>query len=361
MTIGKVLVTMFNVAPWGGLHENVWYSCRGIQQRGAEVTVACRDGELVERLRADGIDVHVVKDWDDWQWDAEELAAEPWDIVHSHPFRSRELGVRVADLTSAKLISTFHGNNRDVVYRWGQRASSLVAVSRAHAEMLTATPGVAGHKVFVVPNAVRDEVFAVPPLPWGEKVASGEAKVTIASRLDADKHALLECVDHLTDALIADPNGLRWHVEIAGAGGASGQVQEFIAAQSAKSPRIRFEGLGWVPSESIPTLLRGSVFAVASGRGAAQSLAVGTPVVAFGSQGIYGLQVGVNLQYGLWGNFGGFPLGEERPFTAIRPDISALLADEARYREAQEAGRAVASSHLRQSDADRVLAGIYRL
>ena len=322
--------------------------------------MACRAGELVDRLRADGIRVHVVDDWNDWQADADELASEPWDIVHSHPFRSRELALHVAEHTSAKLISTFHGNNRDVVYRWGHRATSLVAVSRAHAEMLGATTGVRGHNVFVVPNAVRDEVFAVPQLSWAEKVTNGRAQVTVASRLDADKQALLECVDQLTDALISDPNGLEWHVRVAGSGAASAEVTAFIAAQAAKSRRVRFEALGWVPSEDIPELLRRSVLAVASGRGAAQSLAVGTPVIAFGSQGIYGLQVGVNLQYGLWGNFGGFPLGD-RPVTPIETDVLALLADEARYGEVQETGRAVASSHLRQSDADRALAGIYRL
>lgn len=360
MAIGKVLMTMFNVAPWGGLHENVWYSCRGLKQYGAEITVACRAGVLVDKLRADGIKVHVVDDWDDWRLDAEELASESWDIVHSHPFRSRELALHVAEHTSAKLISTFHGHNRDVVYRWGDRATSLVAVSRAHAQMLSETSGVHGHNVFVVPNAVRDEVLAVPQLPWGEKVADGQATVTVASRLDADKRALLDCVDQLTDALISDPNGLQWHVQVAGSGAASGEVAAFIAAQSTKSPRVRFEELGWVSSEDIPDLLRRSVIAVASGRGAAQSLAVGTPVVAFGSQGIYGLQVGVNLQYGLWGNFGGFPLGD-RPVTAIETDVLTLLGDEARYRDAQDTGRAVASSHLRQSDADRALAGIYRL
>jgi hypothetical protein len=123
MAIGRVLVTMFNVAPWGGLHENVWYSARGMKRHGWDVTVACRGGQLVEKLTADGIAVHVIDDWDDWHGDAEKLADEHWDVVHSHPFQSRELALRVAEITPAKLVSTFHGHNRDLVYRWADRAT----------------------------------------------------------------------------------------------------------------------------------------------------------------------------------------------------------------------------------------------
>lgn len=356
----RALVTMFNVAPWGGLQENVWQSCRGMARRGWEITVACSQGPLVDRLTEDHIGVHVIGDWKDWSGDAEDLGSRPWDLVHSHPFASRELALHVAAAQNAPLVSTFHGYNRDYSYRWHTKARSLIAVSRSHADMLVHDSGVPAHKVFVVPNSVPDDVFAVPQRTWHERTRSGTARVLVASRLDPDKHALLEAVDQLTDEIAADHRGLRWVIQLAGSGSSADEIRRFARVQARKSRRISFEALGWVESREIPQLLADATVSIASGRAAQQSLAVGTPTIAFGSRGIYGLQHGPNLQVGLWGNFGGYPL-DGVAITSIRTDLAPILDDEQYYNEVASNGRTVASSLLRQSAADETLAGIYQL
>src|SRR3546814_1557005 len=80
--------------------------------------------------------------------------------------------------------------------------------------------------------------------------------------------------------------------------------------------------------------MRDAVLTVASGRGAMQSLAVGTPTVAFGSQGVYGLQRGQNLRIGLWGNFGGHPLGG-MAVSDVTADTAARLRSEGHTSELQ--------------------------
>lgn len=352
-TQGRALVTMFNVAPWGGLHENVLYSSTGLQSRGWEITVACRPGPLVDLLQAAGVAVHLV-DWDDWRRSVPELTAVSWDVVHTHPFASRELGLLVSKETGARLVSTFHGYYQDALASWATRADSLIAVSRAHARMLENTENVDPSKVQVVPNALPSETFELRPLPLEEKIDVFGPTVLVASRLDPDKRALVGSTIELIEAIT--PIVPDWTVKVLGQGKSEREIRELLLGR--RSGRIRVEFLGQVAHGDVKHHLHRSIFAVASGRGASQSLAVGTPVVAFGSQGHYGMQVGRNLQLGIWGNFGGYPL-DDKQVTSVAQDARDLLTQPSRYESAQLIGRAVVRRLFRQEDADDVLEAAY--
>src|SRR3546814_3256023 len=67
-----------------------------------------------------------------------------------------------------------------------------------------------------------------------------------------------------------------------------------------------------------------------------------------------------NLRIGLWGNFGGHPLGV-MAVSDVTADTAASLAKKSTYGFVQTKGRAAASSFLRQSDVDRALDAVYRL
>ena len=190
-------MTMFNISPWGGLHENIWYSCLGLKDTGWDVTVACRAGRLVDKLMADGISVHVIDDWTNWHDDANTLGRRDWAIIHSHPFASRELALSVKDMTGAPLVSTFHGNNLDDVMSWSNKVDAFVAVSPAHADMLIQRAGIAADRIVVVPNGVWDSLISQRPRTWTEKADQGQARVVVASRLDPDKLGLLHCVEQI--------------------------------------------------------------------------------------------------------------------------------------------------------------------
>lgn len=349
---------MFNKAPWGGLHENIRDAALGVTARGWDVTVACRPGPLVDRLAADGIEVHVVADWDDVTSDLVALRRRRWTVVHAHPFASRRLAQEVAAATGAPLVATFHGKYLDDVGTWHGDAAALVAVSRAHAEMLVAATGADPHAVTVIPNGVRDHLLDVPAPSLAERRADdGRTRVVVASRLDRDKTALLDCVDAIVDAA-ADLPDRTWLLQVLGDGGDRAAMTEFLETQTTKGADLRVEHLGWVESEDVAAHLRGASLAVASGRGAVQALAVGTPTVAFGSQGVYGLLHGVNLDNGLWGNFGGFPL-QDRAVTDVRDDVVRLFGERGFHRRVREAGRIAAGAHLRQSACDDALARLY--
>lgn len=204
----------------------------------------------------------------------------------------------------------------------------------------------------------RDVLLDTPISTLDEKTRGGQARVVVASRLDKDKHGLLDCVSAVIEALGRDALGIDWVLEVLGGGTMSAEMQAFMRDQVAKAPNVDFDIAGWVDSEEVPERLRNAVISIASGRGAAQSLAVGTPVVAFGSQGVYGLQYAQNLEHGLWGNFGGYPLGD-RKVTPIASDVALLLRDVLEYSRVQVEGQKATREYLLQSDIDRTLAQIY--
>jgi glycosyltransferase involved in cell wall biosynthesis len=255
-------------------------------------------------------------------------------------------------------VSTFHGRNVDDLGSWADAPRALVAVSRSHAEMLSSEAGISPDRITVVPNAVRDGLLDLDMRGFADRVEDGVARVVVASRLDADKRGLLECVDAITE-VASSRDQWRWVVQVLGGGVARDEMAEYLDAQTVNAGHIEVEHLGWINSESVPDLLRGAAVAVASGRGAAQSLAVGTPVVAFGSQGVYGLQYGTNLDNGLWGNFGGHPLGD-RPTGDIAREVAHVIDDVSVYARVQAAGRVAVKSCLLQSDADDRLDRLYR-
>ena len=260
MSAGSALVTMFNIAPWGGLHENVLYSCLGLKGRDWDITVACKSGPLVHRLADEGIDVHVVADWTDWANDAKVLARRRWDVIHSHPFASRQLALSVAETTGAPIISTFHGMYLDGVSAWADRVTTFMAVSPAHAKMLIDSEAMDPSRIVVLPNGVRDELLTNPMTSLSEKTAAGWARVVVASRIDSDKSAaLFRCIETICDALSHIVNGPDWTIQLAGSGSELARTTDFLRQQVSKAANLRFEALGWVDSERVPDLMRGAV------------------------------------------------------------------------------------------------------
>jgi hypothetical protein len=69
-----------------------------------------------------------------------------------------------------------------------------------------------------------------------------------------------------------------------------------------------------------------------------QSLAVGTPCLAAGARGIAGLQIGSNLDVGVWSNFADYPI-VGRDIADLETDLERVLVPEA-YLGAQVEGRA---------------------
>ncbi|MNW26737.1 hypothetical protein D3C74_35140 [compost metagenome] len=344
----RILITVFARASWGGLHEHVLDEARALVRAGFTVYVVCAESRLAIRLRALGVCVITV-DWEDMN-SAEVRVLESVsyiDLIHAHPFNSRDLGLRLASAFSSPIIVTLHGNYLDYANSWAAKVDHVVFVSDALRDnFLSKVAGVAGSKTTVIPNGVNNSIFQRQPLSLLEKTNNESIRVVVASRLDADKAHVVRSTASVAQQVRSVFPESRVIVEVLGEGSLSDDVIKELTCEDVE---VRF--LGWRLSENVYKYLRRAVIAVCPGRSAAQSLAVGTPVFAVGSQGPTGLQVDKKLLTGLWSNFGGYPV----EFYEDACSIPALLTDRESYRRAQALGRATIELGNKQSIVDAKL------
>lgn len=344
----RILITVFARASWGGLHEHVLDEARALVRHGFNVIVVCAESRLAMRLRALGACV-VTVDWDDMD-SAETKVLESVsniDLVHAHPFNSRDLGLRIASVFSCPIIVTLHGNYLDYANTWAANVDHIVFVSDALRDnFLSKVTGMSRENATVIPNGVKDSIFQQNPSSLTDKTGEDPIRITVASRLDVDKkHVVLSTASVARQVRSVFPES-RVIVDVLGDGNLSDGAISDLALEEVE---VRF--LGWRVSENVYKYLRRAVISVCPGRSAIQSLAVGTPVFAVGSQGPGGLQVGKNLHSGFWANFGGFPVG----FRDDARAIGALLTDPEEYRKAQALGLEMVQLNNKQSIVDAKL------
>lgn len=346
-----VLITVFARAAWGGLHENVLEECRALVAAGIRVTVACAESRLAMRLRLAGADIVTVN------WDQLELAVKDthdagnYDLVHAHPFLSRELGIQIAEAQGVPLVVTMHGNYLDFANSWFESAAHVICVSHALKDNFVSLVEKCDSSLLsVIPNGVSDEIFQRPMLSLEEKMSSGVLNLAVASRLDKDKTPLIQAVIETVSNIMDERADTKIKVKVLGDGSDAD-----VAADSIRNAGATVEFVGWRMAEHVAGVLRESVLAICPGRSAAQSIAAGTPVIAAGSQGISGLQIGSRLSVGWWANFGGFPNSHDPGFN----ELSSLLESENKYAQAQSLGRSFMSARARQSTVNQKLLTLF--
>ena len=347
----SILVTVFARAAWGGLHEHVLDEVRGLICNGFDVHVACSESRLAVRLRGLGAGVITV-DWDDLDDAAVRIfdVLEHIDLVHAHPFTSRLLGLRISSVVGCPIIVTMHGNYLDYAISWASKVDHIVFVSEALRDnFLANVKGIEASRTSVIPNGVSDAIFHKLPLSLTEKKNQNFLRIAVASRLDSDKAHIIQSTVSVAEQVREAFPSSRIAIDVLGEGNLSRDVMSELAMHN-----IDVRMLGWRISEHVCYYLRRAIVSVCPGRSAAQSLAVGTPVFAVGSQGPTGLQVGKNLINGLWSNFGGYPVDS---FESGQ-EVLELLSDKSAYRRAQIKGRISAELLCKQSTVDGKLVSL---
>lgn len=348
----RILLPAFTVAEWGGLHENVVHAARALIKRGHSVTLAVREGKIAEVGRLIGADV-VPVDWHDWQATADEVAsARCHDLIFAQPFKSREFGLRVAELTGVPFFVMFHGYAHDHVYLWEERAQRILVTARSLADFLVQYCKIPREKLWIVPNGVPQACFEIDRLPLEAKLSNGRGEVVLASRLAHDKRRQFEVVREIAPALEAARPDVEWEIGVYGDGPDRQFAEERLSAAVAGT-RVKFDFRGWIDSQDVPVIMSKAVMTIGAGRGAMQSLAVGTPCVAAGARETVGLQSGSDLDAGVLSNFGDYAIGGYRP-ESIRAAVSEVL-EPTRYSAVQAEGFARIESSLRQGAIDELI------
>lgn len=343
----------FTVAPWGGLHENVLHGALALATAGHKVTLVLRPGLISEKARDNGLSV-VEVDWDEWEETADRIRNEiSYDLILAQPQKSRELALHINQGRNQPLYVMFHGYYSDQAAEWNDKVTGFLTVTPSLSEFLHGFAKVEPWKMHVVPNGVPMDRFDYPLKSFAEKTKGNRATVVIPSRIDKDKIFQQEALKELVKCIRSSKVNLEWEISVLGDGPEKRRFERLSSELVKDTPNVNITFTGWVDSEQVPTLMNNAVFTIGAGRGALQSLAVGTPVLAAGKHGIAGFQFGNNLRVGLWSNFGDYPF-QKAPITEIEPNFSYLMEPE-NYTKVQANGRLVVAAERSQDAVDKLL------
>lgn len=294
---------VFFVAPSGGLHEHVSSLVSAILGASWSCTVVCKKGPFSDRMESLGANV-VRTDFSDIGSAAAKISnACRYDLVHAHPFASRELGLIVSEMQNIPLMLTMHGMYEDELQSHADKTSLILCVSDAVRDYLIRQPGIPSHKLFVARNGVDTGLFRNPTSSTAGR-ESERPLIALVTPLREDKGFICRVIKDAWrrrmmrrqpdwDWLVVGDGALRPDLEAA--------AQKYDRGVGRKA--VRFEG--WLPIERLPEIYHAADVAITPGRSALESMACGTPTIAVGSRGYIGFLDHRTTVKGIYTNFGG--------------------------------------------------------
>lgn len=349
----RILMPVFTVADWGGLHENALHSAEVLRKAGHEITFVCRDGRIAEAAKSLGLDVIVV-DWQDWQSEADLLReTREYDLIFTQLQEARKFALEVKGSSDVPVIAQIQGFWSDAAHTWRDKVDAWIAVAPALTNLLAGFSKVEPWRISEIPNAVDTIQFLALTKNFEEKTAGGEARISLVSRLDADKRAQRDAAIDIVSHFSRLQPELNWRLDVYGDGPEKELFELELADAFRGSQNVSYDLKGWVDAEDVPQILANSFASVAAGRGALQSIVAGTPCFASGKFGNQGLQHGLALRIGLWSNFGDYPAGNTPAFN-LESQVKSLL-DPNSYVAIQSHGQAIVAVERDVDFADQKL------
>lgn len=302
-----LLIPIFFNAPQGGLHDNVRATVHFLLARQHRVTVVCRPGPFANQLREEGVGVI------ETSYDFGSLSASidniktlhkrtPIDLIHSHPFASRELGMIAAQVLGLPCVVTMHGKYLDKLSQNIDKLDAVLTVSEGIRHYLL-TNGEVGHpeKFYVVPNTPNANLFkAIKVTPTKEK-AKGRIVISLVTRLDQDKAFILD-IFYQAVAYAAKYYSGCIHWCVVGQGTLQKAFSERVEALLGENS---ISYTGWLQGEKLRDAYCQSDAVIAPGRCALEAMNCGIPAIALGSKGYIGLVDSDRWQVAVYSNFGG--------------------------------------------------------
>lgn len=330
-----VLMPVFFVAPHGGLHEHVLSLVDGVCSVGWDCTVACKPGAFADRASALGASV-VLTDFAQVD-EATRLVCDAgtYDLVHAHPFASREVGLRVAQAQRIPLILTIHGMYDDELPSYIARTTLVLCVSEAVRDHLIKL-GVPPQRLRVARNSVDTGLFSPHPPAAQLRGPSGQygslpatdanrPLVVVVTPLREDKRFIVSCVEDAwkSGRFARSPD---WDWWVVGDGPLREHLESTAAKYNNRAGRKAISFLGWRDLSELPHIYRAAQVAVALGRSALEAMACGVPTVAVGSRAYIGFLDFEGTVQGTYSNFGGVG-GKASTYSPgrIRKDIQLAL------------------------------------
>ncbi len=303
----NILIGVYFNSEHGGLHDNIFSSVKAVLSNGGCATVLCKAGCFADSLLELGCSV-IETNFSIFSFGKvvdllEQLNdARPFDIVHAHPFQSREILHYFSKRNNIPFILTIHGQYDDELEKYHEDVDIILTVSEGIKDyVLKRVEGVSSEKIHVLYNAVND-VYA-PPIFQSKKLnSSSKARVvTFVTRFDEDKRFILDVgLEAIKWASTSSEDHIFWQFL-----GDGTLLSEFKKDVNELIDEDSFAFKGWLSDSALAREYRKSDIVIGPGRCAIDALACGAPVIALGSKGYIGLIDGASWLNGVYSNFGG--------------------------------------------------------
>lgn len=346
-------------APLGGLQAHVIAQLRAVHRAGGRVTVMAPPGPFADMVLAEGAHFVISSDAP-VHAEAQRAIAEakePFDLVHAHPFRARQVGLEVARHVGVPFLLTLHSLYNDQLPSYADSVDSVIVVSNAIRDRLLAENAILPERIVVIPNGVDTERFTVARkrMPALER-----RRVLVASRLDRDKLFILDALC-ATWRRLAECRAFDIEWTIAGEGAERVRLEQAAAEleKRAGQPLVRF--LGWLTEDELPAAYADADLCIAPGRCALEAMASGTATIALGSKGYVGLIDKPTAFAGAYSNFGGVGQDSSGAGQALFHDLDRVIYDRGELERLGHVGRDLVTAFFDQGDADDRMLRLYSL
>jgi glycosyltransferase involved in cell wall biosynthesis len=302
--VKRVLIPVYWMTDFGGLHENVLDTAEGLVAGGWQATIMAPPSKAGLRFIAAGIDVLDDRMADIAASVALALSHGPFDLVHAHPFEARRVGVAVAEALGIPLVVTIHGQYDDEFEQYRSVVQQIICVSPHVADDVARRQPRLADRLVVIPNGVDFATFA----PRGGRRDTRRTTIAIASRLDPDKGVLSQAIGDLVDHLAETGSPGQYELRVAGERlyGPSANPMTDAIDRAAASAAVEVVRVGWLSERpALREFLADADVVVAPGRAAMEAIACATPTIAAASRGYIGLVTARTLALAHATNFGG--------------------------------------------------------
>ncbi|MBN1607710.1 MAG: sulfotransferase [Polyangiaceae bacterium] len=361
-----VFMPLYFRAPLGGLQAHVRAQALALCRAGHRCTVMCKPGPFAEDLLKLDVPVLTTTFEDVGASVSAAEQAGPYDLVHAHPFVSRQVGHEIARRQAIPFVLTVHGMYTDNLERYADDVDAVIAVSPAIRDFLVAKAACPAARFVILPNGVDMQTFrpdgsdhTAPPLPAGWQGRLDDRRILLVTRLDRDKQFILDVVQetwrHQRESRASD---LVWLV--AGDGSERDMMEAAARQLDAAAGRKVVGFLGWQDAPSLAALYNWAHLAIAPGRSALEAMACARAVIAVGSKAYVGLIDGSTALSGAYQNFGGVgSRHDDYPSRAMYRDLDRVVYDDHALAELGDLGRSLCAALFDQHELDAHLLRLY--
>lgn len=353
----------------GGLHLNILDTLKALRKEKHQVTILCKNGpfsKMVESLGAKTI----LTDYEGVNETVQTVLSQmdkPFDLIHAHPFHSREVGQVLAKHFKIPFIVTLHSINDPHVKSYIEDVDALVVVSDWIKDRLVHPKIAPSNKVFVVPNGVdihhlqqtvkHKQDFNQFPNLFSTKLNN----IVIASRLEDDKAFLIDSLMYVWENILKhkkfDSNWI-----IAGEGSNKKKLEELAQQINEEANQKIIHLVGWQETDTLAHLYSKADLYIGPGRTVLEAMVFGIPCIALGSKGYVGIVNSDNIFQGIYTNFGGDKTVSTMDTTLLDRDIQTFLNyDKETVQQLKEISKSTVHTFFDIKDVNAKLLNVYQL